>query len=316
MLTKKTASSSSSSVSCKMSTLNQTRGLKRRSLPEQAESCTGTRKTSTKRRSTKRKLRERSAITVPKKKAKAETREETNCGICLDTVQNRGRLSSCEHVFCTTCIKTWLKRSSVCPHCKREVKSVESSYNGIPCVEKIPKKVLKDTIEEEESPSVGRVVLVGQLNMSRIIQSRPVVYADDPFFNVLLGLRNSRPSANPVSRPVSTFNGLSTFQTNFTEQARFLQNVGHGGQDRTGITNSQFRNNLNQLLGNTSTQPPEIARQAYLEHCNFHGGPLPVATVLPTVRRVPEVRTLPFVVSSPLVPSTFDTTYLHWPGHF
>ncbi|EPY25676.1 hypothetical protein STCU_06567 [Strigomonas culicis] len=44
------------------------------------------------------------------------------CGICftdVDPVENpRGRLNSCNHLFCSYCIKEWAKATNVCPSCK------------------------------------------------------------------------------------------------------------------------------------------------------------------------------------------------------
>lgn len=47
---------------------------------------------------------------------------ENICGICfteLHPIDNpRGRLNSCDHLFCSYCIKEWAKNTNVCPSCK------------------------------------------------------------------------------------------------------------------------------------------------------------------------------------------------------
>ncbi|GET89702.1 hypothetical protein, conserved [Leishmania tarentolae] len=53
----------------------------------------------------------------------ASTEEYNNiCGICftdIHPVDNpRGRLNSCQHLFCSYCIKEWAKSTNVCPNCK------------------------------------------------------------------------------------------------------------------------------------------------------------------------------------------------------
>ncbi|KPA73474.1 hypothetical protein ABB37_09798 [Leptomonas pyrrhocoris] len=47
---------------------------------------------------------------------------ENMCGICLTEIHRvdnpRGRLNSCDHSFCSYCIKEWAKNTNVCPLCK------------------------------------------------------------------------------------------------------------------------------------------------------------------------------------------------------
>ncbi|RNF17564.1 PHD and RING finger domain-containing protein 1-like [Trypanosoma conorhini] len=44
------------------------------------------------------------------------------CGICFTSIHPadnpRGRLNSCNHIFCAYCIKEWARSTNVCPHCK------------------------------------------------------------------------------------------------------------------------------------------------------------------------------------------------------
>eukprot|EP01118_Nematostelium_gracile_P009801 TRINITY_DN3316_c0_g1_i2.p1 TRINITY_DN3316_c0_g1~~TRINITY_DN3316_c0_g1_i2.p1 ORF type:complete len:253 (-),score=40.70 TRINITY_DN3316_c0_g1_i2:56-814(-) len=60
----------------------------------------------------------------PKKQLKEEKEQENQekedimCGICFETPQIRGKLDSCEHPYCFTCIQTWSKTANTCPFCK------------------------------------------------------------------------------------------------------------------------------------------------------------------------------------------------------
>lgn len=75
------------------------------------------------------------------------------CGVCLDPVKKRGLLDSCEHIFCYSCVVKWTKRSSNCPHCKREVsmiKKTDISGKKVESVQKIKKRTLRDTLDREE----------------------------------------------------------------------------------------------------------------------------------------------------------------------
>ncbi|KAG5501406.1 hypothetical protein JKF63_03219 [Porcisia hertigi] len=57
--------------------------------------------------------------TTPVESSKAY---ERICGICFTDVHPvdnpRGRLNSCNHLFCSYCIKEWAKNTNVCPSCK------------------------------------------------------------------------------------------------------------------------------------------------------------------------------------------------------
>lgn len=59
--------------------------------------------------------------------------DEQLCGICfteVDAVHNpRGRLSSCDHLFCFYCISTWSKDTNVCPHCKARFQWIATRSN-------------------------------------------------------------------------------------------------------------------------------------------------------------------------------------------
>jgi hypothetical protein len=47
--------------------------------------------------------------------------EFQECIICLKIISIKGNLDSCSHVFCFGCIEKWLKSSSNCPICRKEV---------------------------------------------------------------------------------------------------------------------------------------------------------------------------------------------------
>mmetsp|Transcript_469 Transcript_469/g.563 ORF Transcript_469/g.563 Transcript_469/m.563 type:complete len:398 (-) Transcript_469:2135-3328(-) len=86
-------------------------------------------------------------------KKKTKTEHIRECGICFDEIKVRGKLSCCEHEFCYCCMAKWLKRSSTCPHCKREVKVLSKTSPQGKTSEtsfKVKKRVLRDTIEAEE----------------------------------------------------------------------------------------------------------------------------------------------------------------------
>jgi hypothetical protein len=53
-----------------------------------------------------------------------------DCGICMDKFTVRGKLGSCEHIFCHACIKKWAKTSNTCPMCKKrfmDITPIDSS---------------------------------------------------------------------------------------------------------------------------------------------------------------------------------------------
>ncbi|KAL7703485.1 Ring finger domain/Zinc finger C3HC4 type (RING finger) containing protein [Lotmaria passim] len=62
------------------------------------------------------------AVATPASPAASAEAYENICGICfteIHPVDNpRGRLNSCNHLFCSYCIKEWAKNTNVCPSCK------------------------------------------------------------------------------------------------------------------------------------------------------------------------------------------------------
>jgi hypothetical protein len=55
--------------------------------------------------------------------------EECDCAICLEkiTVDTQSRkLTLCSHIYCSTCIETWLSQHRTCPICKCELADADS----------------------------------------------------------------------------------------------------------------------------------------------------------------------------------------------
>lgn len=259
------------------------------------------------------------------KKAKSEEADVPCCGICLDTVSERGVLDSCEHIFCYSCLKTWLHRSSSCPHCKRQVHTVtRRGKDDSVCVEKIEKRVLRETLEREESASVGRVVLVGQVNMNRMMHSRPMMYDDANLFNVLLGVRNDSPPASQGFRVLP--NTRSAVQSDpvmypgaSVRQNPNRYNVASLPASRP-LANSVFGNVQPAL--NTPSLQTSVTGQNYLQHCHFQIGHLVRSQFLQSSSSLPArdvaggVSFLPYVGSNPgYSPNHFPPNNHSWPVH-
>lgn len=54
----------------------------------------------------------------------------TECGICMDPLTDRGKLDSCDHKYCFSCIKEWSKKSTECPLCRKNFKRIEPTENA------------------------------------------------------------------------------------------------------------------------------------------------------------------------------------------
>ncbi|CCW61007.1 unnamed protein product [Phytomonas sp. EM1] len=77
------------------------------------------------------------------------------CGICFTeihpTENPRGRLNSCDHKFCSCCIKEWAKMTNVCPACKaRFTRILTVTSAGNEEVTKVRKRNYKAWLEEDE----------------------------------------------------------------------------------------------------------------------------------------------------------------------
>lgn len=42
------------------------------------------------------------------------------CCVCLESMSNNVRRTSCGHEFCSRCIETWFEQSTTCPVCKQD----------------------------------------------------------------------------------------------------------------------------------------------------------------------------------------------------
>eukprot|EP00898_Chlorokybus_atmophyticus_P005056 jgi/Chlat1/5551/Chrsp369S05351 len=60
----------------------------------------------------------------------SEAEAAPSCGICLCELLERGRLDSCDHVFCFDCIYKWSKVESRCPMCKRRFTRIKKEEVG------------------------------------------------------------------------------------------------------------------------------------------------------------------------------------------
>ena len=56
--------------------------------------------------------------------------KEDRCAICMDSKQKEkiAKINSCDHTYCTDCIKSWSKHSNTCPICKQEFNMIK--YRG------------------------------------------------------------------------------------------------------------------------------------------------------------------------------------------
>ncbi|KAG8348161.1 Ring finger domain [Trypanosoma vivax] len=84
------------------------------------------------------------------------TAESNVCGVCFTSIHftdnPRGRLNSCEHIFCAHCIVEWSRNTNVCPHCKaRFTRIVVQRSDGSEVVTKVRKRNYKLWQESDES---------------------------------------------------------------------------------------------------------------------------------------------------------------------
>ena len=82
--------------------------------------------TSTKKRVSK--STSTAAAASSKRRAKERTSKPASaaetCGVCLEPFKKRGKINSCNHMFCYKCIKKWMSSSNSCPLCKKRVTSL------------------------------------------------------------------------------------------------------------------------------------------------------------------------------------------------
>ncbi|CAD8090749.1 unnamed protein product [Paramecium sonneborni] len=71
---------------------------------------------------------------IMKEKDQRQTRFQSKaeqCGICYNAIENQGILDSCNHPFCSDCIKKWSNIENTCPLCKKKFTQIESKWNRV-----------------------------------------------------------------------------------------------------------------------------------------------------------------------------------------
>ncbi|CAK56946.1 unnamed protein product (macronuclear) [Paramecium tetraurelia] len=69
-----------------------------------------------------------------KEQAQRQTRFQSkaeSCGICYNAIENQGVLDSCNHSFCSDCIKKWSNIENTCPLCKQKFTQIESKWKRV-----------------------------------------------------------------------------------------------------------------------------------------------------------------------------------------
>ena len=66
-----------------------------------------------------------------------DIKEDFNCPICFDILQDPVMISACQHYFCRVCITKWLKNEISCPKCRITTYSVDP-----------PPRILKNLLDE------------------------------------------------------------------------------------------------------------------------------------------------------------------------
>lgn len=54
-----------------------------------------------------------------------------SCGICYNPIEIRGKLDSCDHEFCATCIERWAQTQNTCPICIKRFYSLKKMYQRV-----------------------------------------------------------------------------------------------------------------------------------------------------------------------------------------
>ena len=60
-----------------------------------------------------------------KKGKESKEKSSKHCSICYNEISVQGKLSSCRHEFCITCIKQWSEIENTCPICKTRFSSIK-----------------------------------------------------------------------------------------------------------------------------------------------------------------------------------------------
>jgi len=87
-----------------------------------------------------------SAMKTPPKQAQ----ESRDCSICLCDIDEGGKINSCTHQFCFTCIHDWSKITNQCPLCKGRFDIIEKFSSDGNLLDTIP-VVFKQQVYEDEN---------------------------------------------------------------------------------------------------------------------------------------------------------------------
>ena len=113
---------------------------------------------------------------------KNDIKEDFNCPICFDILQDPVMISACQHYFCRVCITKWLKDETSCPKCRITTYSVDP-----------PPRILKN--------------LLGELNIKcKKCNSKMKLEAYDNHEKQCKGKRNQQQSSSENKR-TSKFHG-------------------------------------------------------------------------------------------------------------
>lgn len=111
------------------------------------------------------------------------------CVICQDYVSMRGRLDSCQHLFCVECIKQWAEIETKCPLCKARFTviypeevggSAEDDLAGVLHAEGVSQTDLPETYATRRSRTRGTSMSRGKQKPAKPIKvkKRDQVYED------------------------------------------------------------------------------------------------------------------------------------------
>jgi len=87
-----------------------------------------------------------SAVKTPPKQAQ----ESRDCSICLCDINEGGKINSCTHQFCFSCIHDWSKITNQCPLCKGRFDMIEKFSSDGNLLDTIP-VVFKQQVYEDEN---------------------------------------------------------------------------------------------------------------------------------------------------------------------
>lgn len=58
------------------------------------------------------------------------------CGICLQPIEQQGKLDCCKHIFCLECVLRWARQAGTCPVCKATIKTVQLQWLRVRSMQK------------------------------------------------------------------------------------------------------------------------------------------------------------------------------------